>query len=316
MQYVENGSPFSFNYGAWSQDNSLNVAGNVYEIVSGVPTFVEQVAMTDFQDGVYSGSFTGEDSAGYLVIAIVYTDNSYTTPDTAWSPSAEIYQQLSSSLSQIYFNYATYDQNAGLFIAGNIQGGDQIPMDLVDFGVYFGAADGAPGTSYTVATVVYTDNTYLTPASERSPGADSIVILNASGGGSVSNVLQQATLVGQGPAGEFQDITISQGDTAELELLATTGPDEIPFDLTGATLTTFIRGPIGAVVSFPNSQHTINSNQSTNRGQFSLSLSSDDTEELAIGPYREIITEVVQSSSTIYFHGFGVLTVLPNVPVQ
>lgn len=315
MQYVQNQVEFNFNYGAYSQDDDLFVAALVYVITAGVPVFVEQIPMTDFQNGVYYGTFTGVDGNAYLIITAVYTDGTYVTTDLNWAPSAECYQQIIPELTAFCFNYATYDQNPDLFVAANILDGDQIPMDHVALGVYFGAAIGDTGANYVLSKVVYTDDTYATPEPERSPGTDSIQLV-AGSTGSVVNVIQQATLVGLGAAAQFEDITVSQGDTADLQLLATLGNNEVPFDLSAASLTTYIRGPIGTVVSFPNSQHTIAPDQIANRGQFLLSLSSDDTESLDLGPYREIITEVVQAGSTIYFHGFGILNVLPNVPVQ
>lgn len=104
-------------------------------------------------------------------------------------------------------------------------------------------------------------------------------------------------------------IVFTQGDEIELDLECQN------FDLTGATLTTYMKAADGSTVSFPNGQHTIDPDQDTNRGKFKLDLSSDDTGSVGAGSAKEIITKVVQSSTTMYFHGRGVLTVLPAKPV-
>lgn len=73
-----------------------------------------------------------------------------------------------------------------------------------------------------------------------------------------------------------------------------------PIDLTGATLTTTIRGKAGAIVTIPNGSHTI-SNQSTNKGQFTINLTSTYSSACAEGSGKDVITEVVVGGSTIYF---------------
>lgn len=88
-----------------------------------------------------------------------------------------------------------------------------------------------------------------------------------------------------------------------------------PVDLTGAVFTTQIRGPSGEVETFTNSQHTANPNQTTHKGEFTLSLSSMDTASLALGTGLEVVTKIVQGASTVYFHGRRILTVLQSEPL-
>lgn len=109
-------------------------------------------------------------------------------------------------------------------------------------------------------------------------------------------------------------ISFTQGDTALLTLTATDGSGN-PIDLTGATFTTQIKGPNGIIVSFPNSQHTI-LNQTTNLGQFTLALSTLNTAACGLGSNKEILTQIVQGASTIFYHGGAILAVLPPVPLQ
>lgn len=111
-------------------------------------------------------------------------------------------------------------------------------------------------------------------------------------------------------------ITFTQGDVTTLLLLATDDQGN-PVDLTGATLSTQILGPnaIGPV-TFPNSQHSIAPDQVTNRGQFSLALSADDTASCGEGTAKQIITESIITGASVYYRGVDLLTVYPNVPLQ
>ncbi len=107
-------------------------------------------------------------------------------------------------------------------------------------------------------------------------------------------------------------IVFTQGDTALLSLQATDGSGN-PVNISGATFTTLIKGPNGVIASFPNSQHTI---VSAPDGTFTLALSTADTANCGLGDNKEIITKIVISSSTVYFHGPNTLNVLPPVPLQ
>lgn len=111
------------------------------------------------------------------------------------------------------------------------------------------------------------------------------------------------------------NLVITQGDTVTFQFTATNGEGQ-PFDLTGATLTTYVRGSDGEAISFPNSQHTINPDQVFHKGEFTLALTTDDTNGIPLGIYKEVVTKVVQSSSTIYFRGKNILTVYPKIPIQ
>ncbi len=112
-------------------------------------------------------------------------------------------------------------------------------------------------------------------------------------------------------------LKITLGDYAVLVLTAKSGDDpSLPIDLTGATFETQIRGPGGDVVTFANSKHQADPDQVTNTGVFRLTLNATDTASLAAGPHREILTKITLSAQPIYYHGFDVLEVLENVPLQ
>lgn len=110
-------------------------------------------------------------------------------------------------------------------------------------------------------------------------------------------------------------IEFTQGDTAVLELTATDGDDN-PIDLTDAIFTSFFRNAQGLTIPFPNSQHTADPDQITNRGQYTLSLGIADTQSIPQGPYKEIITKIDIGLTTIYYHGVGICTVLGPIPRQ
>jgi hypothetical protein len=110
-------------------------------------------------------------------------------------------------------------------------------------------------------------------------------------------------------------ITFTQGDTAILNLTAQDG-DGNPIDITGATFTTSMVGAGGAIVEFPNSQHTANPDQVNFTGQFTLSLSDTDTPLVNIGFPKDILTLIVIGSSVIYYRGSGILAVQPPVPLR
>jgi hypothetical protein len=107
-------------------------------------------------------------------------------------------------------------------------------------------------------------------------------------------------------------IEFTQGDTALINLTATDGQGN-PFNITGSVFTTFIKGPNGVVASFPNSQHSI---VNAALGQFQLALATSDTANCGTGPNKEILTQIVQGSSTIYFRGPNLLVVNSPVPIQ
>lgn len=110
-------------------------------------------------------------------------------------------------------------------------------------------------------------------------------------------------------------INFTQGDTAVLELTAEDG-DDLPIDLTGAVFETQILGPGGVVNIFPNEQHTANPDQVNFKGQYELSLTSDNTEACKSGLHKEIITQITIGGSVVYYHGADILTVKQNVPRQ
>ena len=108
-------------------------------------------------------------------------------------------------------------------------------------------------------------------------------------------------------------LVFTQGDQVVLNLTAL--QSGVPVDLTSAVFSTQIRGPNQTIVTFGNSQHTANPDQTNFKGKFTLSLSSTDTASLLPYSGLEILTQIlIAGSNPIYFHGFNILTVLQNIP--
>jgi hypothetical protein len=110
-------------------------------------------------------------------------------------------------------------------------------------------------------------------------------------------------------------IEFTQGETPTLFLLATTDQG-IPYNLTGAVLTTQILGyNINGALTLPSIQHTVG-DQSTNPGTFTLALTSSNTEACGPGPNKEIITQAVIGLNVVVFRAESILTVFSETPVQ
>ena len=105
---------------------------------------------------------------------------------------------------------------------------------------------------------------------------------------------------------------VVQGDTVLFYLTAVDG-DGNPVDITAATFTTNIKGPNGSIESFPTGQHAVVDGPS---GTFTLALSSDDSLSLGLGEHKEIVTQMLISTSTYYFRGINLLSVYDADPAQ
>lgn len=109
-------------------------------------------------------------------------------------------------------------------------------------------------------------------------------------------------------AANARPIVLTQGDTVALSLALKNG-DGTAFDLTGATFETKAKSG-EAQVTFANSKHAI---VSASAGTFTLSLNATDTASIGLGAVKDLQVKVTQGSNIKFFHGYGVLTVLPAV---
>lgn len=191
MQLVNPSQAFSFNYTAYDQASNLFVAFSIYDVTTGTAVFLAKVLSTYSAFGSYMASYTSVASKSYLVIGVVYTDNTYSTADLTRAPTSNLYQALggSGTLSYLCFAYSAFDQQSGLPVQAmvyNMTSGSPVSvgtaaMTYVAFGTYFGSYVGTSGNSYDVLGVVYTDGTFTVPDTSRAPSSDEFdcISLNA-----------------------------------------------------------------------------------------------------------------------------------------
>lgn len=211
MQIVASGQKFSFNYTAYDQNAGLFIAFTVYDVTTGTAVFLQKITSAYSNFGAYMADYTPSGLASYLVIGIVYTDNTYTTVDNTRSPSAQIFQVAQTSSIYFPFAYASYDLDTILNLRASIYrmtSGTPVllgtaSMVEVAFGVYFGSYTGVIGNTYQAISVVYTDNTFTTPDPDRAAGCDGFDSIHlvpnivVSGTATLRGQTNQATLIGQ-----------------------------------------------------------------------------------------------------------------------
>lgn len=163
------------------------------------------------------------------------------------------------------------------------------------------------GKTYVVSKAVYTDGFFVTLDDNYSQASESFQAIAGS-------VILGAAVQGQNLSTSLlgNPLSFTQGDTPILVLKAVDS-DGDPVDITGATLTTYIKGPTGSNVIIPNSQHTITDGLN---GEYEVALTSDDSEACQAGANKEVITKSVLLDNTIHYHGVGILTVLVPLPIE
>lgn len=324
MKLVPGSQNFSFNYTAWDQNPSLFVAFKIYDVTTGTASFQTTVNGINAGFGSYMGVYQNSLSKTFLIIGIVFTDNTYSVPDTSRAPSAEVYQIIGGEVTYLGFAYASYDQNASLNLQATIYDvttGTPLSvgtatMALVNYGVYFGNYMGTIGDTYNIASVVYTSNSFATPDLNRAPQVDEFDCYELT---NLISVVGQAIL--RAHQSEFSSslyppIHISQGDTAQLDLTAVDANGN-PIDLSSASLQTFINGPnAGPIVEIDNGLHIINPDQINYTGQYSVFIDNMTTPLIGLGFHKEIITLVTMNETTTYFRGPNLLQVYPPVPFE
>lgn len=109
-------------------------------------------------------------------------------------------------------------------------------------------------------------------------------------------------------------ISFTQGDDGILLNMTATDGDGTLVDLTGATFVTQIKGPGADLVTIPNGQHTIK-NQTTHRGEYTITLLTANTSASGVGDYKDIVSKIVIAGVTVYYHGNGIVRVQPAPPI-
>ncbi len=109
-------------------------------------------------------------------------------------------------------------------------------------------------------------------------------------------------------------ITITQGDDDVVLTFTATDGSGAAVDITGAVFESYVRAADGSTITFDDDKHDAAADQVTNKGKFTLTLDSDDTESLPAGRGKEIVTKVVVGGQTIFYHGTSMLNVLSPLP--
>lgn len=202
MRLIQTGQKFSFNYTAYDQDSALNVAFSIYDVTTGTAVFLTKIVSSYAASGAYTGTYTGAADKTYLIIGVVYTDNTYLTVDTSRAVSSDIYQSLQNSVSYLAFAYPSYDFSSSLHLRAavyNLTTGtpvfvQNVSIAYVDLGVYFGHFTGVVGDTYNIASVVYTTTGFSTPDFDYAPSVDEFDCITLTDN---MFVYGQANLVGQ-----------------------------------------------------------------------------------------------------------------------
>ncbi len=127
----------------------------------------------------------------------------------------------------------------------------------------------------------------------------------------VINRLQVYSRYGATVSSAQGSIVVTSGDTVTLAFNAVTAG--VAFDLSGAVFETKIKDDsTGGYLVIADDQHTVDPDQITNKGNFTMVL---PTISCRIRANQDVVTKVTLVDSTVmYFHGDGILTVLPALP--
>lgn len=90
---VKAGAPFSYNYTAFDQDDSLFVLARIWDVTN-TPTLVDSVEMENTEFGNYFGTFIPLSNKTYSIVMVVFTDNTYTVVDDTRSPGSLTVQSI------------------------------------------------------------------------------------------------------------------------------------------------------------------------------------------------------------------------------
>jgi len=86
------GTSLAFEYTAYDGTATLSVAMKIYDVTTGSPSFVNTIAMTHMINGTYVGYFTPLAGKIYAINKMVYTDGTFATPSSLYSPGSETIQ--------------------------------------------------------------------------------------------------------------------------------------------------------------------------------------------------------------------------------
>lgn len=111
-------------------------------------------------------------------------------------------------------------------------------------------------------------------------------------------------------------IIFTQGDDNINLTMYFTDSTGAKINLSGAAFETRFKGIGGRDVVIPNGQHTPDVDQVNNIGKCVINLLQANTQACEPGDTKDIVTKVVQSGVTLYYHGKGLAQVLPKSPQE
>lgn len=218
MILVKPGINFAINYPSYGLVTGLFIQATVYDVSTGTPNVVAHLTLAEIQNGFYSASYPGVSTKTYLVITLVYTDNTYSTIDTNYAPNADCYKVTDAPVAFGAMNYGIYSQESDLFIAasifncttGSLSFVSKLLMTHILGGVYFVSFTGLQDNSYQVLKFVYTDGTLATVDTNWNAGSDIFELIQGGGSSGGSSVLfEGAQLNGQDNSANIVGQTLS-----------------------------------------------------------------------------------------------------------
>lgn len=108
-------------------------------------------------------------------------------------------------------------------------------------------------------------------------------------------------------------IFFTQGDSVMMHLTATDGLGA-PQDLTGAVFTSYLNASNGLILTFDNSKHVADPDQTNKKGQFTLRLLAADTAPINPGNNKELVCNIVIGLTNVTYRNTKGVTVLSRLP--
>jgi hypothetical protein len=114
-----------FVYSTYDFSSSLSVQATVYNTTNGTPVLESTVVMDYINFGVYYGSYAGEALQSFQVIGVVYTNNTYATPNLNYAPSSDSFECVQAGVGIIGAAYlvSQYGQTVNF--------GPRVPRNLL-----------------------------------------------------------------------------------------------------------------------------------------------------------------------------------------
>lgn len=106
MNLVPYGIAAYYNYTSYDLSPSLFIAAIIKDLTSGTPVVISgpnPIPLQHTNLGSYIGSFVPAAEKIYEINIMVYTDNTYTTPNVAYTPATELYTTQYAPMAQSFW---------------------------------------------------------------------------------------------------------------------------------------------------------------------------------------------------------------------